>query len=162
MNKIIVIGCPGSGKTTFSRKLAQVTGIPIYHLDAVWHKPDKTHIEREEFDKIQEDIFAAETWIIDGNYRRTVEMRVRACDTVIFFDLPTEICVEGAKARVGKMRPDMPWQEDYLDMQFYAEIMSFKERVVPGIYEILNRYKNEKRIIVFKSRDEADKFLKSI
>ena len=46
MKKVIVIGCPGSGKTTFAEKLNKITGLPLYYLDAVWHKPDKTHILR--------------------------------------------------------------------------------------------------------------------
>ena len=162
MKRIIVIGCPGSGKTTFARKLSEVTRLPIYHLDAIWHKPDKTHIPREEFDLRQEEIFSTEAWIIDGNYRRTVEMRVRACDTVILFDLPTDVCLEGAMARVGKTRVDMPWAERELDPRFKEEIEGFAERVLPEIYEILERYKNDKKIIIFKSRDEADEFLKAL
>ena len=162
MKKIIVIGCPGSGKTTFAMSLAEITGIPIYHLDAIWHKPDKTHIPREEFDLVQEEIFATEAWIIDGNYRRTVEMRVRACDTVFLFDLPTDICLQGAIARVGKARTDMPWMESELDPQFKGEIERFAGEVLPGIYEILERYKKDKKIIVFKSRDEAGEFLTRI
>ena len=162
MKKIIVIGCPGSGKTTFARKLSEATRLPIYHLDAIWHKPDKTHIPREEFDLRQEEIFSTEAWIIDGNYRRTVEMRVKACDTVILFDLPTDVCLEGAMARVGKTRVDMPWAERELDPRFKEEIEGFAERVLPEIYEILERYKNDKKIIIFKSRDEADEFLKAL
>lgn len=162
MKRIIVIGCPGSGKTTFARKLSEVTRLPIYHLDAIWHKPDKTHIPREEFDLRQEEIFSTEAWIIDGNYRRTVEMRVKACDTVILFDLPTDVCLEGAMARVGKTRVDMPWAERELDPRFKEEIEGFAERVLPEIYEILERYKNDKKIIIFKSRDEADEFLKAL
>ena len=162
MKKIIVIGCPGSGKTTFARKLSEVTRLPIYHLDAIWHKPDKTHIPREEFDLRQEEIFSTAAWIIDGNYRRTVEMRVRACDTVILFDLPTDVCLEGAIARVGKARVDMPWAERELDPHFKEEIKGFAEMVLPEIYEILERYKNDKKIIIFKSRDEADEFLKAL
>lgn len=162
MKRIIVIGCPGSGKTTFARKLSEATRLPIYHLDAIWHKPDKTHIPREEFDLRQEEIFSTEAWIIDGNYRRTVEMRVKACDTVILFDLPTDVCLEGAMARVGKTRVDMPWAERELDPRFKEEIEGFAERVLPEIYEILERYKNDKKIIIFKSRDEADEFLKAL
>ena len=162
MKKIIVIGCPGSGKTTFAKRLGEAMRLPIYHLDAIWHKPDKTHIPREEFDLRQEEIFATEEWIIDGNYRRTVEMRVNACDTVILFDLPTKVCIEGALARVGKVRADMPWMESELDPQFKDEIERFAGKVLPEIYEILERYKNDKKIIIFKSRDEADEFLINI
>ena len=162
MKKIIVIGCPGSGKTTFAKRLGEAMRLPIYHLDAIWHKPDKTHIPREEFDLRQEEIFATEEWIIDGNYRRTVEMRVNACDTVILFDLPTKVCIEGALARVGKVRADMPWIESELDPQFKDEIERFSGKVLPEIYGILERYKNDKKIIIFKSRDEADEFLINI
>lgn len=65
MKKVIVIGCPGSGKTTFAEKLCKKTGIPLYHLDAIWHKPDRTHIPREEFDAQMREIFDEESWIID-------------------------------------------------------------------------------------------------
>ena len=109
MKKVIVIGCPGSGKTTFAKKLGDKTGLPLYHLDAIWHKPDRTHISREEYDLRLGEILAFDSWIIDGNYSRTIESRLSACDTVFLFDLPKEICLEGAISRLGKDRYDMPW-----------------------------------------------------
>ena len=77
MKKIIVIGCPGSGKTTFAEKLKEITGIPLFYLDAVWHKPDRTHISRAEFDERLAEIMSSDEWIIDGNYSRTVEARIQ-------------------------------------------------------------------------------------
>ena len=74
MQKVIIIGCPGSGKTTFAEKLNKITGLPLYYLDAIWHKPDKTHIARENFDEYISKIFNTPKWIIDGNYNRTMEM----------------------------------------------------------------------------------------
>ena len=109
MKKIIIIGCPGSGKTTFAQKLSDKSRLPLFYLDAIWHKPDRTHISRDEFDARLGKILSLDEWIIDGNYSRTLERRIAACDTVILFDLPTDVCLEGAVARIGKKRPDMPF-----------------------------------------------------
>lgn len=162
MKKVIVIGCPGSGKTTFSIKLNEVTGLPLYHLDAIWHKPDKTHIPREEFDKRAAEIFATPEWIIDGNYNRTIETRLQQCDTVFLFDLPTEICIQGAIERIGKDRYDLPWLETEADPEFMQFIADFSKDVLPGIYELIEKYKDEKRTIIFKSRVEADEYIKGM
>lgn len=162
MNKVIVIGCPGSGKTTFAEKLHKCTDLPLYHLDAVWHKPDKTHIPREEFDKRITEIFASPQWIIDGNYKRTIEMRLKECDTVFLFDLPKAVCVQGAIERIGKVRYDLPWIETELDSEFRLFIEEFPEKTLPYIYELLDKYKGEKQVIVFKSRKEADEYISKI
>lgn len=161
MKKIIVIGCPGSGKTTFSLGLKEKTGLPLYHLDAIWHKPDKTHIPREEFDLRLSEILALDEWIIDGNYSRTVERRMAECDTVFLFDLPTKVCIEGAISRIGSVRPDMPWIETQLDPEFKCEIEDFSGKNLPEIYRLLGVY-SEKNIVIFKSRKECDDYLSSL
>ena len=162
MNKVIVIGCPGSGKTTFAEKLNKITGIPLYHLDAIWHKPDKTHIPREEFDERIKEVFAHPQWIIDGNYKRTIEMRMKQCDTVFLFDLPVEMCLQGVTDRVGKERYDLPWLETELDPEFKSFIEEFPETTLPYIYELIEKYKENINVTVFKSRVEADEFVKNL
>ena len=159
MKRIIVIGCPGSGKTTFSKRLAKKTGITLYHLDAIWHKPDRTHISRDEFDARSAQILCQESWIIDGNYSRTVEARLKCCDTVFLFDLPVSVCLEGAISRLGVKRCDVPFTDTKLDPVFRRQIEDFPTAVLPGIYSLLDKYQNGRQIIVFRSRAEADEFL---
>lgn len=162
MNKVIIIGCPGSGKTTFAEKLQKCTGLPLYYLDAIWHKPDKTHIPREEFDQRIVEIFETPRWIIDGNYKRTIEMRMKQCDTVFLFDLPVEVCLQGVTDRVGKERYDLPWLETEVDPEFKQFIEDFPKDTLPYIYELIEKYKDGKRVIIFKSREEADGFIEKL
>ena len=159
MRRIVVLGCPGSGKTTFSLKLQKALGLPLYHLDAIWHKPDRTHVTREEFDARLADLLARDSWIIDGNYSRTAERRIAAADTVILFDLPSDVCLAGALARLGQKRPDMPWIDTALDPALRAEIEAFSVKNLPAIYALIERYGAEKSVVIFKSREEADAFL---
>ncbi|WP_295152826.1 adenylate kinase [uncultured Ruminococcus sp.] len=158
MNRVMVIGCPGSGKSTFSKKLAEITGLKLFHLDMIYHKADRTHITREEFDERLGEIIGMENRIIDGNYQRTLERRIAACDTVFLFDLPTEVCLAGALERVGKVRDDIPWTEETLDPGFESFIKSFREKQLPEIYGLLKKY-SDRHTVIFKSREEADRYL---
>ena len=159
MKKIIIIGCPGSGKTTFAEKLNKRIGLPLFHLDAIWHKPDRTHISREEYDERLAEILQLDTWIIDGNYSRTIEPRIKMCDTVFLFDLPTEVCIQGATDRLGKARYDVPWIDTELDPVLKQTIEDFPNQNLPKIYELIEKYRDGKEVIIFKSREEADNYI---
>lgn len=160
--KVIVIGSPGSGKSTFSRGLRDATGLPLHYLDMIWHKPDKTNVTREEFDGALDSIVSGDRWIIDGNYQRTLETRLKKCDAVFLFDLPLDVCFSGAKSRIGTKRDDMPWVEDEFDGEFRQWIIDFPKTKLPAIYELLDKYRGGKSIRIFKSREEADAYLKSL
>lgn len=163
MKKIIVIGCPGSGKSTFSRALHEKTGIPLFHLDMMYWNADRTTVERSIFRNRLSDTIKKDKWIIDGNYGSTIELRLQACDTVIFLDYPPEVCLGGIRERRGKPRTDMPWVEDENeeDTEFIEFVRSFNSQSRPIIVELLNKYPR-KNIYIFKSRKEADGFLKEI
>lgn len=158
--KIIVIGSPGAGKSTFARKLRDVTGLPLYYLDMIWHKPDRTNISREEFDRQLNEIVKKDKWIIDGNYQRTLEARMKECDTVFLLDFPLETCLAGAKSRIGEKREDLPWTEQELDGEFRQWILDFPKTQLPEIYELLEAYRIKKEVIIFKTREEADDYLR--
>lgn len=162
MERIMVIGSPGAGKSTFSRKLRDVTGLPLYYLDTIWHKSDRTNISREEFDEKLMDIIKEDRWIIDGNYQRTLKKRLERCDTVFFLAYPMEVCLKGAEERIGKKREDLPWLETEFDEEFRQYIVDFSKDQLPEIYSILEEYKKDRNIVVFHTREEANIYLRSL
>lgn len=162
MQKIIVIGCSGAGKSTFSRKLRDNLNLPLIHLDMVWHKPDKSNLSEEEFDKLLIEIMRQEKWIIDGTYSRTLEMRLQKCDTIFLLDFPLDVCLKGIAERVNKKREDLPWLETSLDEELVQNVMTFSQNKLLKIYALLKKYKKNKNIIVFKSREEANNYIERL
>ncbi len=156
--RIIVIGCPGSGKSTFAIKLNNITGIPLFHLDNIWWNHDRTHISRDEFDRKLETIILGESWIIDGNYSRTYEVRIIACDTIIFLDYSRDVCLSGIEDRVGKNRPDIPWTEKTIDPELVDLINNFQSLQRLSLMSLFEKYP-DKNLITFHSRQEADAWL---
>ena len=158
MKKVIVIGCPGSGKSTVSRTLHNKTGIPLYHLDMMYWNADKTTVEKSVFLERLSVVLEKDEWIIDGNYGATMELRMEACDTVIFLDYLLDVCLDGIRERRGKPRSDMPWIETEEDSEFIEFIKNYNEQQKPKVLELLEKY-SDKNIIIFKGREQADAFL---
>ena len=162
LERIMVIGCPGAGKSTFARALRDITGLPLHYLDQIWHRPDRTNVSCEEFDGALRRILEDERWIIDGNYNRTLEMRLQRCDTVFWLDYPLDVCLAGAQSRVGQTHEDMPWVEETFDPEFREWIENFARDQRPRISALLEQYRNGKEIIVFHSRGEAEAFVQGL
>ena len=158
MKKVIVIGCPGSGKSRLSRALHNKTGIPLYHLDMMYWNADKTTVEKSVFLERLSAVLEKDEWIIDGNYGSTMELRMAACDTVIFLDYPLRVCLDGIKERRGKPRSDIPWIETEEDAEFIEFIKNYNEQQKPKVLELLEKY-SDKNIVILESREQADAFL---
>ena len=161
MNKIIVIGCPGSGKSVFSRALHEKTGIPLYCLDMMYWNADKTTVGREIFRARLADVLAKDSYIIDGNYQSTMETRIEKCDTVFFLDYDLETCLSGVLARRGRPREDMPWIETEEDPEFMQTIKAYIPEQRPKVLALLEKYK-DKNIVIFRSRNESTKYLDTL
>ncbi len=162
MHRILVIGCPGAGKSTFARALRDKTGLPLHYLDMLWHRPDGSHVSRPEFDAGLARILEGECWIIDGNYLRTMERRLARCDTVFLLDYPRQVCLDGAAARIGKPREDLPWVEREFDAEFRQWIEEFAAVQLPQIYALLRQYQAGRQVTVFRSRRQAEAFLQQL
>lgn len=162
--KVLVVGSPGSGKSTFARALHEKTGLPLYYLDMLWHLPDHTVVADDVFDVRLGDILVQPRWIIDGNYMRTLRVRLAQAETVFWFDLPVETCLDGIRARIGTVRPDMPWEPElFLDPEFEQYVRDFPQERRPLLADLLSAAaRRGKQLIVFTSRGQAHRFLDSL
>ena len=169
MQRILIIGNAGAGKSTFSRQLAAQLNLPLVHLDKLFWNGNWTHVPREEFDVLLQAELEKPQWIIDGNYDRTLPRRLEYCDTVFFFDLPALTCLAGVTQRVfenyGKTRKDMGGScPEYFDKQKWelcGHVLSFNRQHRKAYYEMLSKAEKPK-VIIFKSRRQAKEFLQNL
>lgn len=161
MKRVIVIGCPGSGKSTFSKSLHKIIDVPLFHLDMMYWNKDKTIVDTDLFYERVLKILQHNEWIIDGNYPSTMELRLQECDTVFFLDYPLDICLNGIRERRGKARSDMPWIETEEDTNFIEFVKNYNSQNKPQVMELLKKYAH-KNIYIFSTRIQADEFLAKI
>ena len=162
MKKIIILGSPGAGKRTFSFALAERTGLPVYHLDQMFWRAGWVSVTKEDFDAKLAETLTKEEWIIDGNYSRTIPMRLEKCDTVFYLDYPRLVCFFGVVRRVlgslGKTRPDMAEGcPERFDLEFLQYTWKFRKKQRAGILALLEGANAE--IHIFRSRKEAKRYL---
>lgn len=165
MKRVLVIGGNGSGKSTFSIALAEKTEIPVVHLDKLYWRDNWTSVSRDEFDSLLSEELNKDSWIIDGNYTRTMTERLKYCDTVFYFDFSTIRCLLGVTSRViksyGKTRPDMADNcPERFSLEFYKGILSFNKRNRKRTTAALDT--SDAEVIVFKNRKQAWKYLEDI
>lgn len=163
MRKVLVIGSGGAGKSTFARRLAEQTGLPLIHLDALYWKPGWVETPKSEWARMVEQLLAGDRWIMDGNYGGTLERRLAACDTVVFLDLPRWICISRVAARRvrfrGRPRPDM--QEgcpERLTTEFVRWIWKYPLERRPLVLDRLSRLDSNREVFVLRSRGDIERF----
>lgn len=167
MKRIVVLGAPGVGKSTFSRQLSEITGLPVQHLDYYFHdkKTDYEH-HKDEWVSFTESLASKPEWISDGNYRPTLPARLRAADVVIFLDYPrwrALYCIFTRRYQFrNKKRADMPddWEER-LNWLFFKFVWKFN-----GAYrdDLMAAVKNAKphKLYVFTHPKQVDVYLQSL
>ena len=169
MQRILIIGNAGSGKTTFSKQLSKKLDLPLIHLDQLYWRDTWNHLGREEFDAVLQAQLEKPQWIIDGNFNRTICHRLQYCDTVFFFDLPVWTCLAGITKRTlanyGKTRADMGGdcveRFDRQKLSLYRNVLTFSKQHRQDYYELLSHAPHT-QVIVFRNRRQANNYLAGI
>ena len=167
MQKILLIGSGGSGKSTLARELGTRLDIDVHHLDVLLWKANWTPATREEQIAIQSELMEHESWILDGNYGGTLDLRLRAADTVIFLDLPKIVCTYRVLKRMlsyrGQTRPDMGIGcEERFDPKFLKWVWDYPKSQRPAVIKRLNALPAEQKIITLRSPTDVRDFIKQV
>lgn len=164
LRKVLVIGPGGAGKSTLARRIAEVTGLPMIHLDALYWHPGWRPTPNEEWDRVINELCAREAWVMDGNYGRTLAVRLAACDTVIFLDTPRWRCLWRIVRRrlryAGRSRPDLaPGCPDRLTWEFVRWVWTYPSRRRPAILAQLSTLSHHKRVFVLRGDRDAERLV---
>lgn len=172
MNRVAIIGRPGTGKSHLARKIAQITGLPLIHLDRHYHDliaADPNDFKAE-WRKQLAEIVANHKWITDGNYGSTFDIRLPRADTIILLEYPMHTSLRRlVKRRVQHhrrgSRSDMPdaWRERF-HLEFYRQhVFGFsKKKWFHEMYRLLDEYKDNKNVVVLKNPKQAKAYLKEL
>jgi adenylate kinase family enzyme len=167
MKRVLVIGPGGSGKSTFARRLGQILGIEVKHLDKFYWRAGWTKPSNEEWLKTVDELTSVDSWIIDGNFGGTLAQRVARCDTIIFLDMPRLLCLwRVTKRRMlyrSRSRPDMSEGcNEKLDLEFIDWVWNYSNRSRPRVVKLLNENSETKKVVWLRSRADAEKFLANL
>lgn len=166
MERIIIIGCGGAGKSTLAQQLGKKLNIPVVHLDKIFWKPGWVETPPEEFDELHRRELARDQWIMDGNFNRTMPERIARCDTVIYLDFSRMACICGVVKRVlttyGTVRPDMgEGCPERVDLEFLKWVWNYNRDKKERNYRLLNEAEHA-QTIVLKNRRAVKRFLRAI
>ena len=165
MQRVAIVGPGGAGKTTFARQLGERTQLPVIHLDEHYWKPGWEPTPRDEWRAKQEQLLAADKWIVDGNYGGTLETRLRRADTVIVFAIARTRCVERALLRSVRHRGRAIQAEgcpERVDREFLRWIWRFPRDSKPRLDAALHEHAPHAQVVTFRNPREVRAFLRDL
>ena len=167
MRRVLVIGSGGSGKTTFATRLGELLNLEVYHLDQFFWRPGWVKPAPDEWLKFVTDLAERDSWIMDGNYSGTLDVRIQKCDTIIFLDLSRWLCLWRITTRAFRyrngQRPDMAEGcPEKLDFEFVEWVWNYPRESKPKVVKLLAEHSEGKKIVWLRSRADIEKFLKNL
>ncbi len=169
MKRILIIGSSGSGKSTLARQLGASLNLPVIHLDKLFWHPGWVGTPPTVWTQTVAELTSGNEWIIDGNYRGTLDMRLASADTVVFLDLPRLLCSWRVTKRrfqyMNRQRPDIAkgCQEKVLDPnfpKFLRWVWNYPNRARPTVLRKLQISGFDKQFIWLRSTADVQQFVK--
>jgi adenylate kinase family enzyme len=160
LQRVAVIGCAGSGKSTLARQVAAALDLPLVSLDAEYWSPGWIPTADAEWDRRHDELVAADRWVIDGNYSRTIAARLARVDAVVWLDLPTPVCLVSVLRRIaanyGQVRPESaPGCPEKIDFEFLRYVLTFRRIHRPRIAAALDDLPGVVLLRITSRRDAA-------
>lgn len=159
MRRVAVIGSGGAGKSMLARQIGAVTGLPVIHLDHHYWSPGWVPTPDPEWFVAQRELLAGDSWVVDGNYGGTLELRAELADTIVFLDLPRRVCLARAIRRFRSPILQAPGCPQKVDAAFLRWIWEFPHRTRPRLLAILGTYSAATDIVQLSSATEVRAFL---
>lgn len=162
MERIAIIGCGGSGKSTIAKRLGALLDLPVTHLDAIYYDENWKPLPQDEFAAKQEKLVAGERWLIEGNYASTLPIRLAAADTVIFLDLPAHVCLWGIMQRRWRYRGGQHYQDgvfDRITWSFIKYIWGYRTSMKPRVTALAATHAAHAKLVILSSRKAANRFV---
>ena len=159
-----MLGSSGSGKSTMARRLGDLLGLEVIHLDSYYWKPDWVPTPPDEWKHILKGLLARDRWVMDGNYPQSLEQRIDRADTVVFLDLNRYICLWRCLRRFarhrGHNRPELaPGCYEKIDGEFLRWIWRYPLDIKPQILDTLRRRTGSVSIYRISSAREMERVL---
>ena len=164
MKKVAIIGCGGSGKSHVSRQLGSALNAKVTHLDEVYYDDEWNPLPSEKFEALQRELVSGSAWVIDGNYNSTLQIRLEACDTAVFLDLPTWQCLwgifsrqirHGAGQQAGGIYNRLTWN-------FVKYVASYRRTMRPKALAKFDEYAGHADVVMLRSRRKVRRWLATV
>jgi adenylate kinase family enzyme len=167
MRKVLVIGSGGAGKSTFARRLGQLLSLEVIHLDSLYWNSGWVETPKAEWAKMVEELARRDSWIMDGNYSGTFDIRIKACDTLIFLDMPRRVCFWRVLKRLivyrHRTRPDMAAGcNEKLSWEFILWVWNFPKKQRPKILDLMRQNAGHKKMFRLRSPAATERFLATL
>jgi len=167
MRKVLVVGSGGAGKSTFARRLGQLLNLEVIHLDSLYWNSGWVETPKAEWAKTVEELTRRDSWVMDGNYSGTLDIRIKACDTLIFLDMPRRVCFWRVLKRLiayrHRTRPDMAAGcNEKLSWEFILWVWNYPKTQRPNILDLMRQNAGHKKMIRLRSPAETERFLATV